>query len=57
MDRNFAISSMAKEVLAHLQPQHVEYFVEWSSLLALEKSYKKRSKDVSEIFTVPPEER
>lgn len=51
------IKSLSNELLAHLKPQHIKYFMEWTSLLALEKNYTKGLKCVSDIFRVPPEER
>ncbi|KAF2883992.1 hypothetical protein ILUMI_22190 [Ignelater luminosus] len=55
--KNNLLMNVQKDVLSHLEPAHLKYFVEWSSLLALEGSSNVGNKQLHEIYTLPPEKR
>ncbi|XP_018569495.1 DNA replication ATP-dependent helicase/nuclease DNA2 [Anoplophora glabripennis] len=51
------LKNIQDEVFFYLDESHLNYFIHWVSLLALESNTKKGSKDLREIYTLPPEER
>lgn len=51
------LRQVQEQVLAHLDPSHLQYFIEWSCLIMLEATCNKGRKELREIYTIPPEDR
>ncbi|KAK4872773.1 hypothetical protein RN001_014802 [Aquatica leii] len=51
------LQNLQNEVLSHLEPVHIDYFMKWSALLSLESSCGDKTKQLHEIYTLPPETR
>ncbi|KAB0792512.1 hypothetical protein PPYR_14471 [Photinus pyralis] len=49
---NNALKDLEENLLTHLEPAHVEYFMKWSALLTLESSSSHKSKQLHEIYTL-----
>ncbi|KAF5272783.1 hypothetical protein FQA39_LY07810 [Lamprigera yunnana] len=52
---NNPLQNLQNDLLAHLQPTHIEYFMKWSALLTLENSCSDKSKQIHEIYTIVPQ--
>lgn len=51
------LKRISGEVLSHLKPAHIDYFLHWISLIALENSYKPPVKELKDIWRLEPYQR
>lgn len=56
-ESNKNLRKIQENQLAHLSQSHLEYFMLWSSLLALEANSQDERKHVRNIYTLLPEDR
>ncbi|XP_072401459.1 DNA replication ATP-dependent helicase/nuclease DNA2 [Diabrotica undecimpunctata] len=51
------LKSIQEDILQNLEQSHIDYFMKWTSLLVIESESNTGTKDIKEIYLMPPSDR